>query len=296
MTVHATDRQPETLRDAAPTAGPGEGVAARKPVAQRAGGFVGSQWRRRGPLLILAAIGLTVSVTWGVLHVGARMRAAPDWWLTLPANDPAIMQTALDVENGISGELTKRRDLTEQDLPRVGAVRASEPWAVRLESEQASAWLTERLPKWAAAEGWLSDWPEELAELRLNFDGATIRLGARIRSGEQADGSYMSATLTPQFRADGTVWLIAESVAIGTLPLPPGWVFSKSPDKAGSVLPEEFQGDDLEEIFKVFAGDHPAPDPLIRLGDGRRVRLVGIRPEEEGTVLLIFRTEYVERG
>lgn len=296
MTVHATDRQPETPNHAPASAGPGDASAARVPVTRRLGSFAGGQWRRRGPVLILLAIGLTVGATWGALYVGQRMKAAPDWWLTLPENDPAIMQTALDVENGISGELTKRRDLTEQDLPRVGPVRASEPWAVRLESAQASAWLTERLPKWAAAEGWFADWPEELAELRLNFDGATIRLGARIRSGDKADGSYMSATLTPQFRTDGTVWLIADSVAIGTLPLPPGWVFSKSPDKAGAVLPEELQGDDLEEIFKVFAGDHPAPDPLIRLGDGRRVRLVGIRPEEQGTVLLIFRTEYVERG
>lgn len=294
--VHATDRQPETPDAAAPTEGPSDAAAPRVGLAGRLGALGGNQWRKRGPLLILVAIGLTVGVTWGVLYVGQRMKAAPEWWLTLPENDPAIMQTALDVENGISGELTRRRDLTEQDLPPVGPVRASEPWAVRLESAQASAWLTERLPKWAAAEGWLADWPEELAELRLNFDGATIRLGARIRSKDTADGSYMSATLTPQFRADGTVWLIADSVAIGTLALPPGWVFNKSAAKNGSVLPTELQGDDLDEIFKVFAGDHPAPDPLIRLGDGRRVRLVGIRPEEEGTVLLIFRTEYVERG
>ena len=31
---------------------------------------------------------------------------------------------------------------------------------------------------------------------------------------------------------------------------------------------------------------------VIRLADGRKVRLLGIRPEEAGTVLLIFRTEY----
>ena len=71
------------------------------------------------------------------------------------------------------------------------------------------------------AEGWLATWPEELAELRLNFDGATIRLGARVRSSATSDGSYMTATLTPQFRGDGTVWLIADSVSIGRLPLPP---------------------------------------------------------------------------
>lgn len=250
---------------------------------------------KHSALLIGLAIGLVVGVTGALVYANHRMKQAPDWWTPIDAADPAVREAALNVENGLSGELTRRRELTERELPLVGTVRASENWGVRLESGQASAWLTERLPKWAEAEGWLAAWPEELAELRLNFDGATIRLGARVRSSATSEGSYMTATLTPQFRGDGTVWLIADSVSIGRLPLPPAWVFSGTPGDT-DVLPSELEGDDLKEIFRVFLGDQPAPDPLIRLGDGRRVRLVGIQPEEQGTVLLIFRTEYVERG
>ena len=268
-----------------------EGVEENRSPARVLGAWVG----KHAALLIGLAIGVVVGGTGALVYANYQMKQAPDWWTPIDVTDPAVRKAALDVENGLSGELTRRRELTEQELPLVGSVRASENWGVRLESGQASAWLTERLPKWAEAEGWLATWPEELAELRLNFDGATIRLGARVRSSATSDGSYMTATLTPQFRGDGTVWLIADSVSIGRLPLPPAWVFSGTPGDA-DVLPSELAGDDLKEIFSVFLGDQPAPDPLIRLGDGRRVRLVGIQAEEQGTVLLIFRTEYVDRG
>ena len=55
----------------------------------------------------------------------------------------------------------------------------------------------------------------------------------------------MTATLTPQFRGDGTVWLIADSVSIGRLPLPPAWVFSGTPGDT-DVLPKELDHDDGE--------------------------------------------------
>jgi hypothetical protein len=233
-----------------------------------------------GMVLVLALVGLFAAAA-------QRMRARPAWWQTVQAADPTVVHNATELENAVLSTLSERRELL--DAP--DGSRASADWWVAVPAEDANAWLSARLPRWVAAQSDISRWPDELAEVRVSFEAPFVRVGARVDRGGQS--RYLAATFIPQLRSDGSLWLVAERVSIGTLNLPAGWVLDGAEARADDLVPEAFRGlPQSRDFFRMFAGEIPAtPTPEIDLQDGRRVRLLALRAGQ-GRLELKCRTEH----
>jgi hypothetical protein len=102
------------------------------------------------------------------------------------------------------------------------------------------------------------------------------------------DGStrVLAASVRPEFRADGALWLPGSSVSVGRLSMPASWVVSDraraSGPAAGAVVPDELARlPKAKDLMDALAGRRPAMrSPVLRIGDGRRVRLLGLRAED----------------
>ncbi len=260
-------------------------------------------WKRTaGPWLVCAAMVVVVVMIVAVLGVSSRMRAQPLWWQPVASENPEIVENATELENAIFTQLHLRRD-ADRIQTETGEVLRSAEWTVGLRAEQTNAWLAVRLPKWVAGQMFhamdkagdpeeLDVWPEDLSEVQVSFQHPHILVGARIDRG--GDPRYFSATLTPELRDDGTLWLVANRVHVGRVSVPAGWVLSEAERRADDVVPEAFRGlPEAEAFFQIFAGERPfADEPQIRLGDGRRVRLLSLR-SDQGRLIVKCRTEYV---
>ncbi|MEQ8768938.1 MAG: hypothetical protein RIB60_00360 [Phycisphaerales bacterium] len=260
-------------------------------------------WKRlAGPGSVVAAMVVVVVLIVTVLAVSSRMSAKPSWWQPVASTNPRVVENATQLENAIFTQLHLRRE-AERTQTKTGEVLMSADWWVRLSADSANAWLAVRLPKWVAGQMFhaldeeanpeeLDVWPEDLTEVQVSFQHPHILVGARVDRG--GHGRYFSATLRPELRDDGTLWMVAEQVHVGRLTVPAGWVLSEAERRADDVVPEAFRGlPEAEAFFQIFAGERPfADEPQIRLGDGRRVRLLAVRSTAAGLEVKC-RTEYV---
>src|SRR5690606_19838348 len=130
----------------------------------------------------------------------------------------------------------------------------------------------------------------EIAEVQMNFEGEHIRVGACIR--RHGREQYVSATLAHEIREDGSLWLVARRVHLGRVGMPARWVLDEAEGRADELLPEALRGlPEAETVFEIFSGERPfSVDPEIRLGDGRRVRLLRLWALEDGRLGMQFRT------
>ncbi len=263
----------------------------------------GDAWKRlAGPSTVVAAMVVVVVLIVTVLGVSSRINAKPVWWQPVASESPEIVENAMELENAIFTQLTSPRKAVRTQTES-GEVLMSAEWWVGLPAESANAWLAVRLPKWVAGQmfhaldeeadpGELDVWPEDLTEVQVSFQHPHILVGARTDRGGKT--RYFSATLSPELRGDGTLWLVANQVHVGRLSVPAGWVLSEAERRADDVVPEAFRGlPEAEAFFQIFAGERPfADEPQIRLGDGRRVRLLALR-SNQGRLEVKCRTEYV---
>lgn len=247
-----------------------------------------------------AGVGLSGAVIAGLV-VATLVRSVPAWWGALDLRDGRMSDLARRVENGAITHITADHQ---------GATRAAVEWPVKLTDEGANAWLNLRLPGWLPrmtaetfadvvdARGELVGrepvdglrWPESVEEVRVAFVDGRFRVGARVRSG---DGSRVySATLAPEVRADGSLWMRAASVSVGRLTLPAWVVLGRDGGRLRGAMPEGLRATaEAEAVFEKLAGAAPLfEDAVIRLGDGRRVRLLSLEVAEDSLVAW-FRTE-----
>ncbi|MEZ6242510.1 MAG: hypothetical protein R3B57_05645 [Phycisphaerales bacterium] len=254
--------------------------------------------RRRRLVTIFAwtcvAIALLLAGSW--IIVGSMTRAAPAWWRRIDPDDIKTVQRANDLEGAISHHISMvRPGSTEQPDGGPPGVWRTEPWTVAMRAEDANAWLNVRLPVWMARENERFEWPEEMSDLQVHFDAPLIRIGAKV----YADGRehYLSATLTPELREDGSLWVKADWVHVGRLPIPASWVLGEAEARAEDLIPEELRDvPQARTFFRIVAGEEPmAERPVVRLPDNRRVRLVALKAEK-GWVAITCRTEYSPDG
>lgn len=244
------------------------------------------RWQRR-----LVAAGLILAALCGVLAALAVALAAsrPGWWRPLAPGDPAALVRARAVENGTVTLLTQ--------------ARGDEPWTARLADADAAAWLACRLPEWAISQGRLGAWPPELAQVQVLFEEGTVLVSVEVRL---RDGGrrVLSARLRPTVDRAGTLWLTASSVGVGRLRLPAGLMLAEGPEGAPGrwLRPDGPLADGLpagvrgRDIARVLLGESPlARAPALRLADGRRVRVLGVRVVP-GFLELTCRTEPGARG
>lgn len=192
-------------------------------------------------------------------------------------------------------------------------------WTVALKASDANAWFATRLRLWLENEGDTSfRWPASLGDVQVRFDQGVIHIGASIRPlphessqtvststptqrdpesqlSDQSDAAppqVLIASLVPEFKDDGSFWLPARQVSIGSLSLPARWMLRSGSVVSGSSTSKN----DLRSLpqarnmFAAFAGDIAImPKPIIKIGDGRRIRLAKVDPRD-GVLYITFQT------
>jgi len=238
-------------------------------------------WRSRSlfKVVIIAVLGLIGVGTITVIGAATLAAKAPTWWRSVDPGDPETIDLAEQVERGVVNTVHRGRP-------------DGEVWTVSVTAAQANAWLNVKLPRWMANRG--SAWPARLREIQANFIDGKASFGARIRG---VDGDrVVAATIEPVIMTDGSLWILTATPHAGRLDLPRDWTVAQLRD----WLPQEvYDRLPAERILDALAAESPLFDEaVLKLEDGRRVRLLGITPED-GRLLLTCVTEVgeeTERG
>lgn len=275
-----TPQEPAFLADADAATAPDDPIvplrSASEPVAPAP---QGSFLRRRGlSILIAGAIAVGTTILIGV----SLTKRPPSWWHAIDTRNPDIIATAERVENGAVTQLTKIRQMDPD-----GA--GSPPWTIALRAEDANAWLATRLRPWLESQdGQTFQWPKELGQVQVHFDGGRIHVGASMVS-ENAQQQVLAASIEPQMRSDGGLWLPAKWISLGQLNIPPSWVLKTkhAPKPVTEAVPDSVaELPQAREFVAALAGKRSVmATPIVRTGDGRRVRIMELRAD--GGVLYI---------
>lgn len=235
-------------------------------------------------------MGVVAVSSLAVLASLALIRESPDWWRTVRRDDPRTIRAAQDVEDALMSDFSAVRPTDPSFVPNEPGQWRSEPWTIRVEASEANAWLNVRLPKWLANREEEFRWPEEVSELQVDFDQGVLRIGARVRiSGQE---QIVSATIRPALADDGSLTAPARWVHVGRLAVPASWVLSAAEGNAARYIPRSVAGlPETDAMLKAFQGLGPVvSNAVVRLGDGRRVRLLRIEPRD-GALVLTCQTE-----
>lgn len=236
-----------------------------------------------GGVFVLIVLGTAIG-----LVALALSQEKPGWWTTINTRDPGVVEVAERFENALATIMTQAR-------PAGQSGDGSEPWTIRVNASDVNAWLNTRLPAWMESreqgDGAAFKWPNSVQELNVDFRDGLIHIGAKVSArgkdgganGRAAQGNYFSAAVAPRFEADGSLWLPAERVALGRLTVPASWMLRKPDEmaKADRVPDELAELPETREVLGAFAGRRAVMvNPTIRLGDGRRVKLLAMTAED----------------
>lgn len=217
--------------------------------------------------LVIGALSLVALLTLAALVAFSLSEQAPAWWRTVRREDPKTEQTAIAIENGLWNALYQRRE------------PGQERWHVWVGANDANAWLNTTMRDWVAAQWELVGWPQELEEVQVEFMDGFIAIGLRVR---MPDGvRYVSAVVEPIIDQEtGALWLPARTVSVGRLTLPAGVLLDYLRRNQEQYLPPALLTlPEIKAIFAALEGKAPLIDDASQsLGDGRRVRMVGMRP------------------
>ncbi len=222
-------------------------------------------------------------------------RATPSWWTrvehaapvelgSVPADWPA---RAAEVENAVVAQLS----LVRPGRRHGDGVWRSEPWSVSISEQDASAWLATRLPRWVKNREGEDAWPPQVAQVRVAFSDGRIVAGAMLRN--SGEGSQvMGVEARPYVDEHGALRVPATKVRIGRVALPAAWLFGAITSRAGDFLPREaLESPTARSVSDALRGESVLTrDAVIRLDDGRRVRVLNMNPHD-GRIDLTFQTE-----
>ncbi|MFM9144273.1 MAG: hypothetical protein ACKORL_02620 [Phycisphaerales bacterium] len=167
--------------------------------------------------------------------LAALARRTPSWWQPTARDAPGALAVARALEQGIASETTRVRG------------PGAQPWSVRVRAADVNAWLGARLPQWLEHDRSLP-WPDGVQAVQGAADAHGFTLAA------DWNGFVVSTRWSIEPGAPGQpATLRAAGTSVGSLPVP----FA-----AG--------------VGAWFVPELGQPLPLeSRLGDGRRVRIVG---------------------
>lgn len=239
----------------------------------------GSGLRRFHRWVVGGVIALACCATLLVLVASGLTRQSPGWWRSVRADDPRTSARAETIENDLVNVMYRVRE------------DPAEPWSVGLRSPDANAWLNTRLARWLTNQDERFVWPEHVRNVQVEFDRGLIHVGAELTSDERG-AQIVTAALRPEFHADGSLWVRAESVTVGRLPLPADWILNQADSAWPDLLPEgALDHPETRRLLDALRGESALSiDPSVELGDGRRVRVIAMRATSS-TLHLTFQTE-----
>lgn len=216
--------------------------------------------------LVIGALSLVAVLTLAVVIAYSLVEQAPAWWRTVKTEDPRTEQTAVAIENGLWNALYQRRE------------PGAERWHVWISAQDSNAWLNTTMRDWVASQWELVGWPKELEQVQVEFMDGYIAIGLRVR---MPDGvRYVSAVVEPIIDEDGALWLPARTVSVGRLTLPAGVLLDYVRRNQDEYVPPALLTlPETEAIFLALEGKAPLIENASQsLGDGRRVRMIAMRP------------------
>lgn len=216
--------------------------------------------------LVIGALSLVAVLTLAVVIAYSLVEQAPAWWRTVRTEDPRTEQTAVAIENGLWNALYQRRE------------PGAERWHVWISAQDSNAWLNTTMRDWVASQWELVGWPKELEQVQVEFMDGYIAIGLRVR---MPDGvRYVSAVVEPIIDEDGALWLPARTVSVGRLTLPAGVLLDYVRRNQDEYVPPALLTlPETEAIFLALEGKAPLIENASQsLGDGRRVRMIAMRP------------------
>jgi hypothetical protein len=262
-------------------------------------------WRARERLVAIRTLATRKRIAFALLALAGALTIAllsswwlaartPSWWRSIDPRDPttsARLATLADaVENGLLILLSQPRPAAATNAaPRDASTPPT--WSITLDDQAASAWLISKLPRWALSQTSLTRWPDELDQVQVAFDDGSITLSARVV--HPGGSRVLSASFRPRVDAQGWLWLEPGWVHLGSLPIPATFALSRwgravAPEP---LPPELLELPDTPRALRALRGESPLlARPVLRLPDGRRVRLVDIAPRD-GSLLLTWRDE-----
>ncbi len=215
---------------------------------------------------VVGALASVAALTLATLVGLSLSEQAPAWWRTVRIEDPQTRQTAINIENGLWNALYEPR------------AEGRERWHMWLAAHDANAWLNTTMRDWVASQWELVGWPEELREVQVEFKDGLIAVGLLVQTAEGP--RYLSANVEPIIDENGALWLPARTVSLGRLTLPASVLLDHMRRNQDQYVPPALLTlPETQSIFLALEGKVPLIDNVSQsLGDGRRVRLIAMRP------------------
>jgi hypothetical protein len=232
-----------------------------------------------GSLAMLGVWLITAIAAFSIFGYLLTLRT-PRWFRTINPRDAALVDSAQRVENRIITQLYKYRGEVD---PATGAT--GEPWDLTISQDEATAWLSCKLPDWLRNLDDRFTWPVGVENVQAAFDPSRLWLAASVDSGSR---SVVCVGASPRIEASG-LYLRSGRAGIGSLVLPASLLGGRAESLFSSA-------DKHNRAWKIASGTSPAlPNATLRLEDGRQVRVVAITLDRE-TLTLRCQTEVAKRG
>jgi len=213
--------------------------------------------RVTGRLVVAGLLGVIGMATLTALGAYRMSFAAPEWWRTVNATDPATVALAERTEQAMTSAVHLRRPLGES-------------WTVAVSAREANAWMNVMLPRWlenrdVERPGWAD-------EVQLHFDSGWVGAGVMVADGLGRE-RFVTLRATPIIDESGALWLRPVGASVGRLSVPLRWTFEELERRVGVEQDER-------RLAEAVMGRRPVVESAeLGLGDGRRVRVRGVRME-----------------
>jgi hypothetical protein len=220
---------------------------------------------RKGVLLLLVVAAL---VGGGGLGVWRLTWMAPVWW---SPPDPGNERTEA---------LAERVEYRVAELAHRVRPDPQEPWWVEIKQDQVNAWLSARLPQWLAhTHG--RQWPPQAGPPQVNVESGAIRVGVDVET--EAGRRYVVARVVPQI-IEGELSLSLDGLAVGRVAIPGASADAIVERLKTSAPPGILDDPTLRAAIEVLSGRQRI-DPVLKLHDGRRVRLLDVECRSQKLLL-----------
>ncbi|MEK6701578.1 MAG: hypothetical protein AABZ53_04895 [Planctomycetota bacterium] len=224
------------------------------------------RWRRSRRYIIAATVTLLAGATILAPVLFILSRRTPSWWTPPDPASPMVQDLAAQLESRVVDQLHRVRP-------------SSDEWSVSIPQSAVNAWLAARLPQWLANQNPAIVLPQSIGMVQIHVAPGEITLAGEIAGGRP---KIAGLTLAPRVDAAG-LWTPAHWTTIGGLSLPSSWTVSSLPTTPGNDASRAL-------VLGALAGRSPLTvSPVVRLADGRRVRLLEIRPVD-GAIEVVCQT------